>query len=133
MVKNHLPPNLIKIEDILSIPYSLFESLATSESRSSSRIFEFSFFSSNLFEIHFTISSLLFYYQIPSQPIIIKSMFSFLIFLISGLAVIICSSGDKFLFYLYYKSPKALDKFKLPLTRPYWTSPPALLIRFVYC
>ena len=38
--------------------------------------------------------------------------------MISGLAVIICYSGVIFVLPLYYKSPNALLKFKLPLTLP---------------
>lgn len=32
------------------------------------------------------------------------------------------------MFCLYYKSPKALDRFKFPFTRPNDTYPPAFLI-----
>jgi len=46
--------------------------------------------------------------------------------------VIICSSGFIFKLPLYYKSPNALDKFKLPFTLPYCTYPPADLIRLSY-
>ena len=50
----------------------------------------------------------------------------------SGLAVIICYSGLKLLDFLYYKSPKALERFKLPLTLPNVTYPPAFLILSSY-
>lgn len=46
----------------------------------------------------------------------------------SGFAVIICYSGLRFVFCLYYKSPNALDRFKLPWTLPNDTSPPAFFI-----
>ncbi len=46
----------------------------------------------------------------------------------SGFAVIICYSGVKFVLCLYSKSPKALDKFRFPLTLPKETYPPAFLI-----
>lgn len=119
---------MIRMEDMLSMPYSLLVSLATSSSNNSSRIFSLFFFYSSLLLTHLTISSLLFYSQIPSHPIIMNSTPSFFTLVISGSAVMICSSGGNFGFYLYYKSPNARDKFKLPLTLPYWTSPPARLI-----
>jgi len=46
----------------------------------------------------------------------------------SGSAVIICSYAQIYLLHLYSKSPKALDKFKLPFTLPIETVPPALWI-----
>ncbi len=58
-------------------------------------------------------------------------MFSFFIFFISGFAVIICYSADKPYVFLYYPSPKALDKFKPPFTLPKFTEPPALVILLI--
>jgi|JI71714CRNA_FD_contig_31_2640010_length_237_multi_1_in_0_out_0_1 hypothetical protein len=49
----------------------------------------------------------------------------------SGFAVIICSYGVNFKLPLYYKSPKALERFKLPFTLPYCTYPPAAVIRLI--
>ena len=46
----------------------------------------------------------------------------------SGFAVIICYYGDSVVFCLYYKSPKALERFKFPLTLPNDTYPPAFRI-----
>jgi hypothetical protein len=55
-------------------------------------------------------------------------MFSFLIFDISGFAVIICYYSDKFLFCLYYKSPNARDKLKSPFILSNETYPAIFLI-----
>lgn len=101
---------------MLSIPYWLPLSLEISSSKSYSTMFCSSFLS-NLFRIHSTISLLLFTYHIPSHPIIIKSTFLFSILMMSGLAVIIWSSGFT-VPRLYYRSPRARDKFRPPFTRP---------------
>ena len=61
-----------------------------------------------------------------------KSIPSFFIFVISGSAVIICYYGDKFLLFLYYKSPIARERFRLPLIRPSSTEPPAFSILAFY-
>jgi hypothetical protein len=47
----------------------------------------------------------------------------------SGKAVIACSSG-RTAALLYYKSPKARDKFSPPFTLPYETLLPALVILY---
>jgi hypothetical protein len=116
--------------DMLSIPYWLPLSLEISSSSKSSQMSLKSLLSS-LTLIQSTIYWLVLIYQIPSQPIIIKSMFSFLIFVMSGFAVIICSSADNELFLLYYPSPKARDKLRPPLTLPKVTWPPALVILLI--
>ena len=113
------------IDDILSIPYYALFSFATSSVRSYYKIFPFYFFSFSRWPIHFTISSFCLTSQIPSQPMMIKSIFSFLTFKMSGSAVIICSSGANLAFFLYSKSPIALERFKFPYTLPCTTSPPA--------
>jgi len=59
-------------------------------------------------------------------------MFSFLVFEISGFAVIICYSAGSESFFLYYPSPKARLRLRPPLTRPKLTTPPALVILFIY-
>lgn len=85
-------------------------------------------FWSNLLFTHFIIYYDVFTYHIPSHPIITNYTFSFFTFDMSGFAVIICYYAGKFVFCLYYKSPNALDKFKLPFTLPNETYPPAFLI-----
>ena len=68
---------------------------------------------------HATASSLLFFSQMPSQPINMKSMpFSSSNSYVSGLAVMACSSGLRCSRYLYFRSPKLRVRFKLPSTRP---------------
>ncbi len=52
--------------------------------------------------------------------------------MMSGFAVIICYSADNDSFFLYSPSPKALDKFRPPLTLPKFTTPPALVILLIY-
>jgi hypothetical protein len=76
------------------------------------------------------IYSLLFIYQIPSQPKIINSALATGFFFKSGFALIICYYGFMFLVILYSWSPKARDRFKFPFTRPSITCPPAFFIRF---
>lgn len=83
--------NRMRIALMLSIPYWLPLSLETSSSKSYSTISLRSLLSFNLLLIQSTISLLVFTYHIPSQPIIMKSTFSFFILMMSGLAVIICS------------------------------------------
>lgn len=122
--------NLIKIADMLSMPYWFPLSLETSSSRRSSQISLKSLLSS-LVLTQSTIYPFDLIYHIPSHPIIIKSMFSFFILIMSGFAVIICSSADKLLFLLYYLSPKALDRLSPPLTLPKVTVPPALVILLI--
>lgn len=57
--------------------------------------------------------------QIPSQPITTKSIAVVRgILFTSGAAVIGYSCGVKFLFFLYFKSPIALERFKLPSILP---------------
>ena len=36
------------------------------------------------------------------------------------------------MFFLYYMSPIARERFRPPFTRPKLTEPPALVIRFIY-
>lgn len=50
----------------------------------------------------------------------------------SGKDVIACSSRLTSLLDLNYKSPKALVRFKHPLTLPLSTNPPALVILSIY-
>ena len=93
--------NFIRIADMLSSPvYDLFASSATNYPNNSS-IIPPKFFFPTLPLIHPTISPLLLTSHIPSQPMIKKSSPSFLILVISGLAVIICSYGDRALLPLY--------------------------------
>ena len=106
------------MDDMLSSPYSLLVFFATSSSRSSSKIWPFSFFYDKRFDIQFTMSAFDLTSQIPSQPMMIKSMFSFFIFFTYGFAVIICSYADSLLLVLYSRSPIALDKLRLPFTLP---------------
>ncbi len=120
----------MRIADILSMPYWLPLSLETSSSRSSSQIPLNSFLSILAFT-QSTIYEFVLIYHIPSHPIIIKSMFSFLIFMMSGLAVIICSSADRLSFFLYYPSPRARERFRPPLTLPKVTVPPAFVILLI--
>ncbi len=127
---DHFFPNLIKMADMLSIPYWFPLSLETSSSSKSSQMSLKSLLSS-LALTQSTISWLVLIYQIPSHPIIIKSMFSFLILVMSGFAVIICSSADKELFLLYSPSPSALERLSPPLTLPNVTVPPALVILLI--
>ncbi len=129
--QGHFLLNLMRIADMLSIPYWLPLSLETSSSRSSSQMTS-NFFLSSLALTQSTISGLVLIYQIPSHPIIIKSMFSFLIFVISGLAVIICSSAGRLSFFLYSPSPNARLKLSPPFTLPKLTTPPALVILLIY-
>jgi hypothetical protein len=68
--------------------------------------------------------------QIPSQPMTMKSSSSSIcLTVMSGTQVIACSSGGKFLF-LWFRSPRDLDKLRLPSTLPSITSLPALIIRW---
>jgi hypothetical protein len=82
--------NLMRMALMLSMPYWLLLSLETRLSRSYSRIASLLIDLLSLAVIQLTISLLVFTYHMPSHPIIIKSMFSFLVFVMSGLAVIIC-------------------------------------------
>ena len=127
----HFLLNLIKIADMLSMPYWFPLSLETNSSSNSSQI-TLNYFLSNLLLTHSPIYAFDFTYHIPSQPIIIKSMPSFFTFKMSGLAVIICSSAGSESFFLYSPSPKALLRFKPPLTLPKDTTPPALVILLIY-
>lgn len=127
---DHFLLNLIKIADMLSMPYWFPLSFETNSSSKSSQI-NLKSLLSNLLLTQSTIYEFVLIYHIPSHPIIIKSMFSFLIFVMSGLAVIICSSADKVLFFLYYPSPKALERFRPPLTLPKVTVPPAFVILLI--
>jgi len=117
---------LMRIELMLSMPYWLLLSLASSSSKSYYNI-SLPDLLPILLLIHSTISLLLFTYHMPSQPIIIKSTLSFLILLKSGTHVIICYSWI-LLFFLYSKSPIALERFSPPLTLPKFTTPPAFVI-----
>ncbi len=121
----------MRIADILSIPYWLPLSLETSSSKSSSQMVS-NFLFSSLALTQSTISELVLIYQIPSHPIIIKSMFSFFVFDMSGFAVIICSYGERLSFFLYSPSPKARLRFRPPFTRPKLTTPPAFVILLIY-
>ena len=127
----HFLLNRMRIADMLSIPYWLPLSFETSSSSSSSQI-PSNFFLSSRALTQSTISGFVFIYQIPSHPIIIKSMFSFFIFVMSGFAVIICSSADRLSFFLYSPSPNARLKFRPPFTLPKLTTPPALVILLIY-
>lgn len=130
-VCDHFLLNLIKIADMLSMPYWLPLSLETSSSTRSSQIILNSLLY-NLFFIQSTIYEFVFIYHIPSHPIIIKSMFSFFILMMSGFAVIICSSGESDSFFLYSPSPNALERFSPPFTLPKVTVPPARVILLIY-
>lgn len=79
---------------MLSIPYSPPPSFASSSISNSFTISFNAIFFFNLADTHSFICSLLFTYQIPSQPIMIKSTFLLSITFISGLAVIICYSAE---------------------------------------
>lgn len=66
--------------------------------------------------------------HIPSQPISMNSSLGFkVLFLISGTAMISYSPGGKSSFFLYSKSPSALERFKFPLILPSVIYPPAFL------
>lgn len=79
--------------------------------------------------IYSTISSLLLVSQIPSQPMMMKSSSSVSSTTdVSGYAVTGCSSGFNFLFYLYFRSPRDLLRFKLPSTLPSVITLPAFSI-----
>ena len=52
--------------------------------------------------------------------------------MMSGFAVIICSSGDNEVFFLYSPSPKALERLSPPFTLPKLTVPPAFVILLIY-
>ena len=68
---------------------------------------------------HYTASSLLFFSQIPSHPIKMKSTpFSKSNSYVSGFAVIAYSSGFKCSRYLYFKSPRLRVRLRFPSTRP---------------
>ena len=123
--------NDIRMEDILSIPYSFPFSLATNSSSSSSKVVDNGCWEDILFCTHSIIYLFDFTSHIPSHPIIMKSILSFFTFKMSGSAVIIWHSTPTSLLFLYYKSPNALDKFKFPLTLPYVTIPPAFSIRSI--
>ena len=122
----------IRIDDILSIPYSFPFSFASNSSNNSSNVADNFCPEDSLFCTHSIIYLFDFTSHIPSQPIIINSISSFFIFSMSGSAVIIWLSTPISLLFLYYKSPNALDKFKFPLTLPYVTIPPAFSIRSIY-
>lgn len=78
---------------------------------------------------HYTASSLLFFSQIPSHPIKMKSTpFSKSNSYVSGLAVIAYSSGFKCSRYLYFKSPRLRVRLRLPSTRPSVIVEPDLVI-----
>ena len=124
--------NVIRMEDMLSIPYYPLFSLAISSISNSSKMLPESVLFFILDETHSIIYSFFLTYQIPSHPIMMKSMFSFFIIYMSGSAVIICSSAGNFLLFLYSKSPSARDKFRFPFTLPNDTYPPALCIRSIY-
>lgn len=79
--------------------------------------------------IHYTASSLLFFSQIPSHPISMKSTpFSRSNSYVSGLAVIACSSGFRCSRCLYLRSPRLRVRFRLPSTRPSVMVEPDLVI-----
>ena len=92
-----------------------------------------SFFSSLYFPIYWqtqdTASSLLFFSQIPSQPINMKSTpFSRSNSYVSGFAVIAYSSGFKCSRALYLRSPRLRVRLRLPSTRPSVMVDPDLVI-----
>lgn len=92
-------------------------------------IFAVALFEPICLQTHSTISSLVFYSQIPSQPIIMKSVAGSNSYSQqSGSEVIGYSSGVNPCFYLYFISPKARVKFRFPSTRPSTTSLPAFVI-----
>jgi len=79
--------------------------------------------------IHATASSLLFFSQIPSHPMSMKSTpFSRVNSYVSGLAVIAYSSGFKCSRCLYFRSPRLRVRFRLPSTRPSVIVDPDLVI-----
>ena len=74
---------------------------------------------SNFAYTHSTISSFDLVSQQPSQPIIMKSDSGVISYsYVSGFAVIGCYSAVNSVFYLYFKSPRARVKLRLPSTRP---------------
>lgn len=106
------------------------------ETNKSNKFSTISFFFIPIFMSEFTIYNkpellVSYLYQIPSHPIKINVSFpSLLTTLMSGLEIMICSSKAIFSFSLYIKSPKALERFKFPLTLPSFTVPPAFVILF---
>ena len=104
--------------DILSVPVSAFMSFATIESKNYSRVLPKSLLLSNFPFTHSEIFSIPLLSQIPSHPNKVKYISSLDSLVISGFDVIICYYADNCSFCFHYKSPKALVKFKHPLTRP---------------
>lgn len=93
--------NFINIADILSNPVSLLsQSYAKSSSKSSYKTFPNYFPAFNLSFIHLHIYILLFFSHIPSQPIIMKSIPSFLMAIMSGIGITSWSCIDKLLSFL---------------------------------
>lgn len=69
--------------------------------------------------------------QMPSHPITRKSILLLILtHLMSGKLVIACSFNGKLAFFLWHKSPIALERLRLPSTLPSaFTVDPALVIR----
>lgn len=129
----HFLLNLIRMADMLSMPY--YEAALSFANRSSSSssitLLTWPLRSSSLAFTQAVICALVLTYQMPSHPIIIKSIASFFIFIMSGFAVIICYSGVNVLLPLYSKSPMARVRLRLPFTLPNDIYPPAFLMRFI--
>merc|ERR1711988_626730 len=67
--------------------------------------------------------------QIPSQPMTKKASSGLIaLFITSGIGEINCSAGFRAGFFLYSRSPRALLKFRFPLTLPSIMKPPAFEI-----
>lgn len=113
---------------ILSIPYWLLLSFDTSSPSNSSVMLWLPSPLLILVVIQLTISLFVLTSQMPSQPIIIKSMFLFSVLVMSGHGLIICSSGLSLSPVLYSRSPRARERLSPPFTRPKLTVPPAFLI-----
>ena len=128
--KNHI--NQIKIAVILSHPVSSLVSAASKESNKFFKITTPSILAFFSFQTLVTNGWASFTYlsHIPSHPMIINSSLGFLSnSVISGLALISCSSHLRLAFCLQLKSPRLRERFNPPLTRPLMISPPAFWMR----
>ncbi len=76
---------------------------------------------------------MLYFYHIPSQPIIINSSSLFFgILFVTGLQIIICSSYGNLSSSFQFKSPIDRDKLGPPTIRSFDTLPPAFYILYFY-
>lgn len=116
---------------MLSLPVSYLMFFATISSNRTYSVFPNDTLSSKFF----LTQSAMFYedlhYHTPSQHITIKNKSFLDIFTISGIDVMACSSRLTSFVALNYKSPKALVRFKHPFTLPFYTYPPALVMRSI--